>query len=201
MSPSIVVFDLGNVLVRWDRRLLYRTLIDDPAELDRFLGDVLTMEENAALDRGTPLAEMTADLARRHPADAALIDAFRTRWIETIGEVIHESVGALEELLARGVRCYALSNWGADTFEQVADRFEWLSWFDGLVISGREGMVKPEREIFDLLCRRYDFVPTEALFIDDSTANIATARQLGFATMLFVDPADLRPELERHGLL
>ena len=201
MNPAIVVFDLGNVLVRWDRRLLYEQVIEDPVVLDWFLDHVLTLDENAVLDRGTPLADMTADLARRHPDHAELIGLFGDRWIETIGGVIDGTLALLRELVARDRRCYALSNWGADTFDQVVDRFPWFELFDGLVISGREGVVKPDPEIFRVLCARYRFEPAEALFVDDSVANIAAADRLGFATVLFESPERLRRELVALGLL
>ncbi len=196
----IYVFDLGNVLVRWDRRLLYEQLIDDPAELEDFLDNVLTLEENAVLDAGTRLADMTADLARRHPTHRSLIEAFRDRWIETIGGVIDDSVTLLGELKEAGATCYALSNWGVDTFAQVVDRFAWLSLFDGRVISGEEGVVKPDPAIFHLMCERFGFSPAEALFIDDSKDNIAAAEALGFATVHFTTASALRSELERRGL-
>ncbi len=200
MTRRIAVFDLGNVVVRWDRRYLYEKLIADATELDWFLENVLTLAENAVLDRGTPLPEMTRDLARRHPAQADLIDAFRTRWSETVGEVLDQTVAVLDELSEGGVPCYALSNWGADTFEQVRDGFGWLDRFAGVVISGQEGVVKPDPAIFTLLCERYRFEPDEAVFIDDSPANVAAAQALGFASLLFSESLDLRAALIAQGL-
>lgn len=196
-----VVFDLGNVLIPWDRRFLYRQLIDDPAELDAFLDQVLTLEANAVLDRGTPLAEMVADLIERHPAHRHLLQAFADRWIETVGPPIEASIQILDELVEAGVRCYALSNWGRDTFESVVDQLSFLDRFHGRVISGYEGVVKPEPEIFHLLCSRFDLTPAAALFIDDSAANIAAAAELGFAVHHFDQPEPLRAHLVDLGLL
>ncbi len=201
MAKPVMVFDLGNVLVTWDRRLLYEQLIDDPAELDRFLDEVLTLEENAVLDRGTPLPEMTAALAARHPEHAELIRAFGERWIETMGDVLEGSVAILEELRANDFSLYALSNWGADTFTQVQERYDWLGWFDALVISGREGVVKPDPEIFALLCDRHSLTPADCVFIDDSAANIATADRLGFDAILFTSSDQLRADLVTRGIL
>jgi 2-haloacid dehalogenase len=195
-----VVFDLGNVLVRWDRRLLYEQLIDDPDELDRFLDQVLTLEVNAELDRGRPLAEVTAALAARHPEHEALIDAFRMRWLETLGPVIEPTVGILEELAAGGVRLLALSNWGRETFALSEPRLSFLHFFEGIVISGREGVVKPDPAIFTLLCERHGVAPATAVFVDDSAANVATAAGLGFRTVHFHDPAQCRTELAALGL-
>ena len=198
---NIVVFDLGNVLIHWDREFLYRKLISDEAELRRFLDTVLTLEENAALDRGESLASLTARLTERHPADAELLAAFRDRWIETVGGLVEGSVELLEALRDRGVPLYALSNWGAETFAAVRDRYEWFEHFEGMVISSAEGMVKPEPEIFELMCARHGFAPADALFIDDSAANIDAAAALGFDTVLFTDADALRSELEARALL
>jgi 2-haloacid dehalogenase len=195
-----VVFDLGNVLVRWDRRLLFEKLIDDPVELDRFLDEVLTLEINADLDRGVPLAEVTAALAQRFPAERRLIEAFRDRWSETLGDILWDSVMILEELRTLPVALLALSNWGRETFAVAEPRLSFLRFFDGLVISGREGVVKPDPAIFELLCARHGVDPGSAVFIDDSVANIATAESLGFHTVHFADPGQCRRELIDLGL-
>lgn len=196
-----VVFDLGNVLIPWDRRFLYEQLIDDPDELDRFLDEVLTMEANAELDRGTPLPEVVASLIERHPAHGPLLQAFADRWIETVGPAIADSVALLQRLKSRQVPCYALSNWGRDTYRQAERRYPFLAWFDGRIISGFEGVVKPEPEIFQRLLDRFDLRPASTLFIDDSAANIAAADRLGFHTHHFADPAELEADLVRRCLL
>lgn len=200
MPVDAVVFDLGNVLVRWDRRLLYEQLIPDPVALDRFLDEVLTLEVNAELDRGRPLAEVTAALAARHPDERDLIDAFATRWPETLGEILDGSVAILEELRRLPVTLLALSNWGRDTFAAAEPRLPFLRHFDHLVISGREGIVKPDPAIFELLCRRHDVVPARAVFVDDSADNIAAADALGFLTVHFSNPAQCRRALIDLGL-
>ncbi|MEZ5247359.1 MAG: HAD family phosphatase [Acidimicrobiales bacterium] len=200
MPIDAVVFDLGNVLVHWDRRLLFEKLIDDPAELDRFLDEVLTLEVNADLDRGVPLPEVTAALAQRFPADRVLIEAFRDRWPETLGEILWDSVAILEELRSLPVTLLALSNWGRDTFAVAEPQLPFLHLFDGLVISGREGVVKPDPAIFELLCHRHGVDASSTVFIDDSAANIATADSLGFRTVRFADPRQCRRELIDLGL-
>ncbi|MEE9416573.1 MAG: HAD family phosphatase [Acidimicrobiales bacterium] len=198
---SVVVFDLGNVLIPWDRRFLFSKLIEDPIELDYFLDNVLTLAVNAKLDSGTSLDELSADLAAEYPQYSDLIEAFRTRWIETLGDPMDESVELLRRLQDRGVRCLALSNWGCDTFEQVQPVYPFLAWFDGRIISGYEGVVKPDPAIFNLLCSRYGVDPPEALFIDDSSNNIAAASELGFETHLFTSPAELESDLMNRALL
>ena len=195
MPIDTVVFDLGNVLVPWDRRFLFEKLIEDPVELDRFLDEVLTLEVNADLDRGVPLAEVTGALADLFPDERDLIEAFRDRWPETLGEIISGSVAILEELRRLPLTLLALSNWGRDTFAMSEPHLPFLRHFDGMVISGREGVVKPDAEIFELLCERHGVGPERAVFIDDSAANVLAAEALGFNTVLFSDAEQSRGEL------
>lgn len=196
-----VVFDLGNVLIEWDRRNLFEKLIDDPNELQTFLDTVFTMEDNMELDRGTPLHEVASSVAARHPDQRELVMAFADRWSETLGGVIEGTVEILDELSLNGVPLYALSNWGRDTFAMIEPTYSFFELFDGMVISGREGVIKPDPSIFDLLCSRYGFVPEDAVFIDDSGANIAAAMSLGFDALLFERPDRLRQQLVERNLL
>jgi 2-haloacid dehalogenase len=201
VQPKIVVFDLGNVFITWDRRLLYRSLFDDEAELDHFLAEVYTLEQNDRLDRGETLDEFCRHLAQVHPRYEAEIRALRERWIETIGPIIEGTVAVLGELKDAGVPCYALSNWNADTFAIVEQHHEFLTWFDGVVLSGREGITKPDPEIFHVLCRRHGFEPASAFFVDDSPANVDVARSIGMDAELFTGPEALRRALHERGLL
>lgn len=200
MPIDSVVFDLGNVLVEWDRRFLFEKLIPDEAALRHFLDEILTLDINADLDRGVPLGEVTAALATRHPGHAELIHAFRDRWPETLGEILDESVLILDELAKLPVRLLALSNWGKDTFALAAPRLPFLDRFEALVISGREGVVKPDPAIFELMVERHGLDPERTVFIDDGAANIAAAAALGFATIHFTSASQCRAELIALGL-
>lgn len=201
-SERVVVFDLGNVLIRWDRRLLFGQLIDDEEELDWFLDEVFTLEANQELDRGTPLPDVVANVIASHPSYRETLTALLTRWPETLGGAIEGSQRVLEELFERNVRCIALSNWGADTFAMIEDEYQSIfRCFEAMVISGREGLVKPGAAIFELMCDRHQFSPEQAVFIDDSPANIATSLALGFDGLLFTSPAVLREQLRERKLL
>jgi 2-haloacid dehalogenase len=147
-----------------------------------------------------PLEKVTAELSARHPGHADLIDAFRLRWPETLGPIIEESVAILEELTTLPVTLLALSNWGKDTFAVAEPLLPFLRHFEGLVISGREGVVKPNPAIFELMCLRHNVVPDRSVFIDDSAANIETAVSLGFETVHFLSPPQCRAALVELGL-
>jgi 2-haloacid dehalogenase len=200
-TPSTVVFDLGGVLIEWDSRRLYRRLIADPDEMEAFLEEVGFPEWNARIDAGLPFAEAVADLIARHPARRDLIEAFHARWAESMGDEIAGSVAILRELRERGVRLLALSNWSMETYPIARERFAFLAWFEGIVLSGSEGVAKPDARLFQILMVRHAVEPKEAVFIDDSPANVAVAARLGFRSIRFSDPASLRAQLVGFGLL
>jgi len=196
-----VVFDLGGVLIDWDPRYLYRKLLDDEAAVEEFLATVCTPEWNAEQDRGRPFAEGVAELVGRHPVHAAAITAYQERWPEMLGGAVGGTVEVLAELRAAGVPVYALTNWSAETFGIARERFEFLEWFDGVLVSGEERMIKPDPAIFRLLLDRFGLDPGATFYIDDSPANVAAADRLGFDAVRFTSPAQLRRDLEARGLL
>jgi 2-haloacid dehalogenase len=198
---TAVVFDLGGVLIDWDPRHLYRTLFDDEAAMEEFLATITTPEWNLAQDAGRPWADAIDELAARHPDRRELIEAFWTRWPETLGGAIEPTVTVLDELRSTGVRLYALSNWSGETFPAAKPRYRFLEWFDGIVISGDERMIKPDPRIYERLLDRYGLVAGEVLFIDDSPANVEAAAALGIQAVRFADAETLRADLRRFGLL
>jgi 2-haloacid dehalogenase len=195
VTVKAVVFDLGGVLIDWDPRHLYRKLLADEAEMEEFLATVCTPEWNAEQDRGRPFAEGVAELVERHPAHAAAITAFSERWEEMLGGDIPGTVEVLAELRAAGVPLYALTNWSAETFGVARERFEFLAWFDGVLVSGEERMIKPDPRFFRLLVERFALDPWATFYVDDSPANVEAARGLGFDAVRFTGPRRLRQDL------
>jgi len=197
-----VIFDLGGVLIDWDPRHLYRKLFaGDDAAMEAFLATVCTNEWNRAQDAGRSCAEATRLLQAQHPDRAELIAAYYARFDEMMRGPIEGSVAILAELRARGTPLYALTNFSAETYRPAFRRFEFLSWFDGVVVSGEVGALKPERRIFEILCRRYRIDPARAVFIDDVAANAEGARQFGMHAIVFAGPDSLRAELADLNLL
>jgi len=201
-ARDVVVFDLGGVLIDWNPRHLFRSLFPpDGDEMERFLADVCSPAWIARIDAGEPFADAVADLCATHPEHESMIRAFRERWPETVVGPIEPTVAVLEELNAGGVRLFALSNWSAETFPLVAERFPFLGLFEGVLISGEAGYAKPAPEIFAGLLKRFGLDAERCVFVDDHGPNVDTARSLGFDAIRFVDSDDLRAELERRGLL
>jgi 2-haloacid dehalogenase len=189
------------VLVDWDRRYLYRKLFDDEEEMGRFLDTVCTLEWNRDLDRGRPFAEAVAALSAEHPEWRAEIEAYHRRWVEMLAGPVEGTERLVRELHRRGVALYALTNFAAETFALTRQRFELLHLFKEVVVSGEEGVVKPEREIYEILVRRTGVAPARTVFIDDTPENVRAAEQLGFEGIRFSDAAGLERSLTRLGLL
>ena len=199
MSRRTVVFDLGGVLLDWDPRYLYRKLFADEASMAAFLADVCTPAWNEKQDAGRSFDEAFAELAPRHPDKLHLITAWRERFSEMIPNALDGTAEILRELKSRGVPLYALSNWSAETFPGQRPRFPFLDWFDGIVLSGAEGCMKPDERIFRILLDRYRLAAAETVFIDANPKNALAASALGIHGIHFRSPGQLREELASLG--
>ena len=203
MTPSsidTVIFDLGNVLIPFNPRWLFRTMLPDEASIDAFFAETDFEAWNIQMDAGQPFAEGIASHSRKFPHHRPLFEAFFDRWHETVGEPITESVDILRTLQQRGIRTYALTNFSAETFPLAVARFPFLNDFDGTVVSGIERLVKPDPSIYRLLMDRYTIEPSRAVFIDDRLENVEAARAVGLHAIHFVDATALRPALRELGL-
>ncbi|MFD1765931.1 HAD family hydrolase [Sphingorhabdus buctiana] len=200
-SIRAVVFDVGRVLVQWDLRHLFEKLISDEAELDWFLQNVVTPEWHFQHDAGRPLAEMVPERQAEYPAYASQIEAYATRFNETIPGPVPGSYEILEELAARGVPLFAITNFGAEFWAAFRPTQPVFDHFRDVVVSGEEKLLKPDPAIYRLALDRFGLAEGEGLFIDDSLPNVEGARSNGFHAHHFVDAPTLRAELVALGLL
>lgn len=201
MKPTIV-FDLGAVLIDWDRRHLYEKMFNGRTDdLNYFLDHVCTLEWNGEMDAGRPFADAVADKIAEFPAYEPYIAAYHNRWEEMIVGPIDGTVRILAELLEASYPTAALSNWSAETFPIVQHQFEFLTWFDEVVLSGDVKRIKPDPAIFHILLERVARDASDCVFIDDTQANVKAAQQLGFRAIHFQSPAQLRQDLAKMGVL
>jgi len=198
-SARVAVFDIGKVLLDWDPRKLYRKIFDDDARMEAFLAEVCTMDWILELDRGLPFAEAIPARIKLFPHYEREIRAFDERWMETATGVIDGSMDLLRSLQAKGIPNYAITNFSHEKFEDARLVYPFLDSFDGIVISGREKLLKPDAAIYTLFLDRFGLKANECLFIDDSLKNAEGARAVGMHAHHFTDPQTLRTELQRHG--
>ena len=199
--PTTVVFDIGNVLVAWDPRNLYRRYFEGREDqMEWFLSNVCTPAWNVEQDRGRSFADAVELLVKEHPPELhPMIRAFDRDWHETISGPIHGSVDILKALKANNVPVFAITNWNQDKFREARERFDFLNSFDGIVVSGDERLLKPDLEIFQVFCARYGVKPEMAVFIDDSMRNVEGARAAGMHALHFTSPETLAGELRELG--
>jgi 2-haloacid dehalogenase len=194
---TTIIFDLGAVLIDWNPYYMYRTIFNDEQEMN-----ICTSDWNEEQDAGRSLQEGTDVLVAQFPEHEANIRAFYSRWEEMLGEPFHGTVEIFEKLKASNkYKIYALTNWSAETFPVALQRFDFLSWFDGIVVSGAEKMRKPALEFYQLLLDRYQVNPQEALFIDDNYRNVLAAEKAGIKTIHFTSAEQLAMELSELKVL
>jgi 2-haloacid dehalogenase len=193
---NTIIFDLGAVLIDWNPHYMYNTIFEDEQEMKDFLANVCTSDWNEEQDAGRSLQEGTELLVNKFPEHEANIRAFYGRWIEMLGEPFHGTVEILRQLKASNkYKIYALTNWSAETFPFAIARFDFLTWFDGIVVSGTEKMRKPTPAFYQILLDRYQVNPAEALFIDDNYRNILAAENMGIKSIHFKSAEELATEL------
>ncbi|MBN36169.1 MAG: hypothetical protein CMM46_15610 [Rhodospirillaceae bacterium] len=169
--------------------------------MEKFLDDVVGQPWNRQQDAGRSIAEANAELIAKHPDKKDLIEAYYGEFDRMMKGSIGGTFEVLQALADINVPIYALSNWSAETWPLAQARFGFLKLFKGVVISGQEGIRKPDPAIFDLLCDRFELEADETLFIDDHRPNVEAAEKLGFYTVLFSGPSQLRGRLTGWGLL
>jgi 2-haloacid dehalogenase len=200
-AVEAVVFDVGRVIIQWDMRALFSKLIDDPDRLDWFCRNVVTEDWHYQCDAGRDVAEMVAERKAEFPDHADLLDAYATRFLETIPGPIEGTSDLIDRLAARCVPLYAITNFGSLFWSQFRPTLPVMARFRDVVVSGDEKIAKPDARIFDLAARRFGHRPEAMLFIDDNAANIAGAAALGWQVHHFHDAKALERDLVSRRLL
>jgi 2-haloacid dehalogenase len=197
-----IIFDLGGVLIDWNPRHLYRKILKSEEEITWFLENICTSEWNDAQDAGRSFEDATLELIAKHPEWETPIRAWYERWQETISGPLHETVEILREIKeSKKYRLLALTNWSAETFPWALGNFEFLHWFEGIVVSGVEKTRKPFPEFYKILFDRYQVIPSRSLFIDDNIKNVEGSRIVGLPVIHFKSAQELRTELKALNII
>lgn len=199
MTIRNIVFDFGGVLIDWNPRYFYKDVFDDAAEMEYFLKEICGPEWSQKQDAGLASIEATKELQDQHPEYRKEIGMFHKNIDIMIGGEIFENTKLLKPLKAK-YKLFGLTNWSDEYFPVVFDRYPFFKNFDGIVVSGQEKMVKPNKDIYKLLLNRYKLLANESLFIDDNMANVETAKELGFSTIHVNGNRSLEELLAKFGL-
>jgi 2-haloacid dehalogenase len=197
---NTIIFDFGGVLIDWNPRYMYRSEFEESSEMEDFLNEVCTDDWNLQQDKGRSLAEGTRILQDNFPEHVVKIQLYYDQWEKMINGYISQNVTVLRKLKEK-YKLYGLTNWSAETFPIVFKRYSFFKLFDGIVISGEEKLIKPDKKIFQLMLERYHLEAKNSLFIDDNLKNIQAAKEMGFATIHVLEKTDLNSELSALGLI
>ena len=189
------IFDLGGVFVDWNPRYFYKAIFNDDAKMEDFLARCCNTAWIVKMDAGIPFEENLKEGQKLCPEYAKELALYSEGWSKMIGGLIEGTVEILKELKEQGHKVYALTNWSAEKFPWARQHFEFLKLFDGIVVSGEEKCIKPYPQIYNILLKRYGLKAGNCVFIDDNTANVKAAQDLGMAGIVFKSPADLRKEI------
>lgn len=200
---NTIIFDLGGVLIDWNPGYVFdENYFESKEQREFFFNNVCTADWNENQDAGYPIAKATEEKLAEFPEWEKPIRDFYGRWVDMLGGPIQETVDIFKELKQNSdLKFYALTNWSAETFPVALERFDFLHWFDGRVVSGEEKMRKPFPEFYQLLLNRYDVRPEEALFIDDNLRNVIAAESLGIKSIYFKQHSQLKDDLTIFGLI
>ncbi len=195
-----IIFDFGGVLVDWNPRYVYRDYFRDDEKMEWFLENICTDSWNMEQDRGRSLKEATELLVEQFLEWETEIRMYYGEWETMLKDAIPETVEILLELKKK-YKMYGLTNWSAETFPIAWDRFEFFQVFEGILVSGEEKLIKPDKKIFERMMEKFHLKPENCLFIDDNLKNVEASRAFGIETIHFKNPDDLRKELEELEIL
>lgn len=197
-----IVFDLGGVLIDWNPDYVFKEVFKDDEKLAWFYREICTMDWNENQDAGYPLVKATEERVALFPQHEDLIRMYYGRWEEMLGDAIQGTVELLKQCVdSPALKVVALTNWSAETFPVALEKFDFLQWFEGIVVSGEEMTRKPFPDIYQTTLNRFDLKPEESLFIDDNKRNIKAAKALGIQCVHFSSPLQLEKELKKLKLL
>jgi len=201
MKIKNIIFDFGGVLVDWNPRYLFRDIFNDDEKMEHFLENICTDSWNIQQDAGRALADGTKILQEKFPEESEMIQQFYDGWEVMLKDEIPENTKLLSQFDREKFRLWGLTNWSGETFPIALDRFDFFKEFEGIVVSGDEKMIKPNKDIYLLLLERYNLKAEESIFIDDNYNNIVAANKLGFQTIHFTEKVNLEKRLQELELL
>lgn len=201
MTTRAVLWDLGNVLIDWSPRRLYEKLFRTSEEVDHFLSEVCTMDWHAAHDRGVSMEDNRGPLIEKHPHLEDAIRAWETGFDGMVDGTVAGTAEVMDALAARGVPQYALTNMPAEWMEPVNRLYPQMRHMRDVIVSAHEGVIKPERKIYEITAARLPHEPSEILFFDDRESNVIAARDCGFDAEVFTGETGLRKALSDRGIL
>lgn len=195
-----IIFDIGYVLIDWNPDFVYLPYFKSQQKMQDFYNETGIFKLNAELDKGLPFNEGLTDLANQFPHYQEPIKFWQHKWTEMIGGLVEDSIRILKRLHEMNYPLYGLTNWSAETFPYVLNKYDFFRVFRDIVISGEEKVIKPYPEIYQILLSRNNLLAQHCLFIDDNIENLLGAEKLGIQTIKFENSKQLEKDLRLMGI-
>ena len=186
------IFDLGKVIVKFKVENLFKKFFKTDREIKYFLNNICTWDWHIQQDTKYDTSKAADSLIKKYPDYKVPIEAFYGRFLEMIDGIYEENLKIALNLKKKGKKIYILSNFPGDQFDNFMKENKFLNEFDDMIISGKVGLKKPDKKIYELAIKKFDCNPSKTLFIDDRPENTEAAQNLGINIITLDDPGKLK---------
>jgi len=198
MTVKKILFDLGNVFFDWNPERVLKPIFNDDERMNFFINNISFPLLDTRCDAGITIEIAVNDAIKKFPDFENEIKLYYPNHGNMVGGFFQKTVDIFYKVKELNYPCYILSNWSAETYEGMEEKYPFLKDFEGKIISGRDFLIKPDLAIYELAISRFDLVPQETLFIDDRLDNIEAAQKLNFQTIHLTDPSLIQELIEPY---
>jgi 2-haloacid dehalogenase len=198
MTVKKFLFDLGNVFFDWNPERVLKPIFNDDERMNFFINNISFPLLDTRCDAGITIEVAVNDAIKKFPDFENEIKLYYPNHGNMVGGFFQKTVDIFYKVKELNYPCYILSNWSAETYEGMEEKYPFLKDFEGKIISGRDFLIKPDPAIYELAISRFDLVPQETLFIDDRLDNIEAAQKLNFQTIHLTDPSLIQELIEPY---
>ena len=198
MTVKKFLFDLGNVFFDWNPERVLKPIFNDDERMNFFINNISFPLLDTRCDAGITIEVAVNDAIKKFPDFENEIKLYYPNHGNMVGGFFQKTVDIFYKVKELNYPCYILSNWSAETYEGMEQKYPFLKDFEGKIISGRDFLIKPDPAIYELAISRFDLVPQETLFIDDRLDNIEAAQKLNFQTIHLTDPSLIQELIEPY---
>jgi len=198
MTVKKILFDLGNVFFDWNPERVLKPIFNDDERMNFFINNISFPLLDTRCDAGVTIEIAVNDAIKKFPDFENEIKLYYPNHGNMVGGFFQKTVDIFYKVKELNYPCYILSNWSAETYEGMEEKYPFLKDFEGKIISGRDFLIKPDPAIYELAISRFDLVPQETLFIDDRLDNIEAAQKLNFQTIHLTDPSLIQELIEPY---
>ena len=198
MTVKKFLFDLGNVFFDWNPERILKPIFNDDERMNFFINNISFPLLDTRCDAGITIEVAVNDAIKKFPEFEKEIKLYYPNHGNMVGGFFQKTVDVFYKIKELNYPCFVLSNWSAETYEGMEEKYPFLKDFDGKIISGRDFLIKPDPAIYELAISRFNLIPEETLFIDDRLDNIEAAQNLNFQTIHLTNPSIIQDLIDPY---